>query len=785
MPRLLRFLSSVRGAAALACVILITATIAACNISSVGGPDRTGDVFDRIRSVDLLPRFPQPSDQADLAGKGSKSESFYGSDPQPVVPPLRTASGEGYELNFENTPVTTVAKVVLGDIMGLGYTIDPRVQGTVSLASGRPVPRSDILFVLENALRVSNVVLVRDARGYRLIPAAEAVGTGSADISRNPEAGYGISVVPLQFVAAPTLMKLLDSFAMKPGMVRADPGRNLVVIQGNGAERRAAIDTVLTFDQDWMRGQSVGIYPVRNSTPEPIIAELDKILDSGEGGLSQNLVKFQPIARQNAILVVSRKPELLRTASSWIKRLDTSDSTSTGVRVYRVRYGDARQIAGLLNNIFVGGSGSALDSATNQLAPGSGVTTLSGGAGGALGGQGGMSGTFSGRQQLAAAGAGGAAPGSGIPGGGGGFGGPSFGGTPGASQSAALGTAPGAAGVGVVGGSMGLGGGSPMGGPAAILPGVRITADVSNNALLIYANQENYRIIERTLNQLDRPQLQVAIDATIAEIVLNNSLNYGVQVFLKSEDLGMGRNKGSVNLTNIATSAVLQRVLPGFNFLVGTETTPRIILDALQTVTDVKVLSTPSLVVLDNQLATLQVGDQIPVATRSAVSVEVSNAPVVNNIDYRNTGIILRVIPRINVNGNVMLDIEQEISNVANTSNANSLTPTVSQRRVRSSIAVASGQTVLLGGLISERQERGRSGLPLLDKLGPIGEILGSNSGSLQRTELIIFIRPQIIRDGVDAHRIAEELRAKLGNRYGTYEPSLPRVLPRTPDSVR
>jgi general secretion pathway protein D len=337
MPRLLRFLSSVRGAAALACVILITATIAACNISSVGGPDRTGDVFDRIRSVDLLPRFPQPSDQADLAGKGSKAESFYGSDPQPVVPPLRTASGEGYELNFENTPVTTVAKVVLGDIMGLGYTIDPRVQGTVSLASGRPVPRSDILFVLENALRVSNVVLVRDARGYRLIPAAEAVGTGSADISRNPEAGYGISVVPLQFVAAPTLMKLLDSFAMKPGMVRADPGRNLVVIQGNGAERRAAIDTVLTFDQDWMRGQSVGIYPVRNSTPEPIIAELDKILDSGEGGLSQNLVKFQTIARQNAILVVSRKPELLRTASSWIKRLDTSDSTSTGVRVYRVR----------------------------------------------------------------------------------------------------------------------------------------------------------------------------------------------------------------------------------------------------------------------------------------------------------------------------------------------------------------------------------------------------------------------------------------------------------------
>src|SRR5215216_4424874 len=146
-------------------------------------------------------------------------------------------------------------------------------------------------------------------------------------------------------------------------------------------------------------------------------------------------------------------------------------------------------------------------------------------------------------------------------------------------------------------------------------------------------------------------------------------------------------------------------------------------------------------------------GDQIPVATRTAVSVEVPTAPVVNNIDYRNTGIILRVAPRINTNGNVLLDVEQEISNVA--AGSNSLTPTVSQRRVKSSISVASGQTVLLGGLITEQQSRGKSGLPLLDKIGPIGELLGSNSGSISRTELIIFIRPQIIRDSVDAHKVA------------------------------
>ena len=159
-------------------------------------------------------------------------------------------------------------------------------------------------------------------------------------------------MVPLQYVSAQTLIKLLDSFATKPDSVRADPGRNLLIIQGTGVERRAAVETVISFDADWMRGQSVGIYPIRNSTPEPLITELEKILDSGEGGLSQSMVKLQPISRLNAILVVTRKPELLRTVSAWISRLDASDASTTGVKVYRVRYGDARQMARLLNETF-------------------------------------------------------------------------------------------------------------------------------------------------------------------------------------------------------------------------------------------------------------------------------------------------------------------------------------------------------------------------------------------------------------------------------------------------
>jgi len=309
------------------------------------------------------------------------------------------------------------------------------------------------------------------------------------------------------------------------------------------------------------------------------------------------------------------------------------------------------------------------------------------------------------------------------------------------------------------------------GGPS-LLPGVRITPDAVNNSLLIYANQESYRIIEKTLRQLDRPQLQVAIEATIAEVTLNDTLNYGVQFFLKSSDIGLKPDTGSI--INSTGGAILARAFPGFNLLVGPAAEPRIILDALHKVSDVKVLSNPSVVVLDNQVATLQVGDQIPVTTGTATVLNSANQ-VVNTIDYRNTGIILRVAPRINFNGNVILDIEQEISNVANAS-AGSLTPTVSQRRVKSSIAVATGQTVLLAGLISESRSRSRQGIPFLDKIPMLDEALSSNGNTIQRTELIIFIRPQIIRDSVDAQYVAEQLRTKLTGQPRTATPGKPGV---------
>jgi general secretion pathway protein D len=754
---------------------LLTACILTADQSVEGNPKdpRAPDIVDQIRSIDLQPRQTTDTANAGIGQRTSRPAIYLndGTTPQgaALIEREDTGSGSGYDLNFENAPVAAVAKVILGDILGVGYTIDPRVQGTVTLASVRPVPKEDALYVLENALRMSGVALLRDrSGGYRLLPTNEA-GPGGIDRTAAGDAGQGISVVPLRYVSAQTIFKLLDGFGVKAAALRPDNGRNTLIIIGSGSDRAAAIDTILSFDADWMRGQSAGIFPVHNSAPEPIISEMGKIMDSGEGGLGQNMIKFEPISRLNAILVVSKKPEYLKRAAAWIARLDQSDTAGVNLKAYPLRYGSAKLVTALLNEMLTGrGAGTGnLESESSQISPGGGIAMSS-------------SGSSSGTNPLASlsalpTAASGATPAAAAP--------PlnvraapnPAGGTAGGQDNSA-------------GGALGEGG-KPAG-SNGMLQNVRITADITNNAILVYGNQDSQRIVEQTIRQIDRPQRQIAIEATIAEVSLNDTLNYGVQFFLASQkgslvntvssgastasaaststSTGTSTATGTVstasNAVNAAAGALLGRALPGFNFLIGSENSPRVILDALHDVTDVKILSNPSLVVLDNQTATLQVGDQVPFSTGTATVLTANNS-VVNTIDYKNTGIILRVLPRANASGNVVLEIEQEISSIAAGTAAGSLTPTISQRRVKSSIAVASGQTVLLAGLITETENKQRQGIPGLDAIPVLGDAFSHADTSRARTELILFIRPTVIRDALDAHVIAEEMRTKMNSR--------------------
>jgi general secretion pathway protein D len=699
---------------------------------------RAQSVTDQVHALDLSPRQPDPVEGDGGNPRPARAAVYLGNTDAAInTPDIRGGApiGEGYDLNFENAPVTTVAKVILGDILGVGYTIDPRVQGTITLASGRPVAKSDVLFVLESALRMSNVALVHDREGYRLVPASDALGDGVLESAEQTEAGYGVSVIPLRYVSAQAILKLLDGFGIKPNAVRIDNARNLILIQGSGTDRRAAVETVLSFDGDWMRGQSVGVFPLLNSTPEPVIGEIEKIMDAGQGGLSQNMIKFQPVARLNAILVVSRKPAYLKTAATWISRLDSADMEGVNLKVYRLRYGNAKQIAALLSQMLLGQSTESLNSDQSQIAPGSRVSISS--SGGPLAALSALPPSPANATAIASATPQSSSPGGagGLQAGGGGLRPPGGGGEAGSNQA---------------GGAFGS---AHPGEP--LLANLRITPDVTDNSILVYGNQDAQRIVAQTLRQIDRPPVQVAIEATIAEVTLNDTLTYGVQYYLSTHGITL--------FNTTSSSSGPAPTLPGFNFMVGPGNAPNIVLNALDSVTSTKILSNPSLVVLNNQPATLQVGDQVPISTGSA-TVLTANNTVVNTIDYRNTGIILQVVPRVSANGTVVLDISQEDSAVEanSSSSSSSLTPTISNRSVKSSIAVPSGQTVLLAGLISDETDRTRSGIPGLANIPGVGDLFAQQSGTKTRTELVIFIRPTVIRDPVDAHRIAEEMRSKL-----------------------
>ena len=588
---------------------------------------------------------------------------------------------------------------------------------------------------------MSNAALVREGNLVKIVPLAEAGGSGSVSLGAG-QPGFGVSVVPLRYTSATAVSRMAENFISKPGAIRVDAARNLVLIQGTGPERRGAVEVISSFDVEWLRNQSVGIYPLKATTPETMIQELERVFETSEGGLGQGVVRFQPVSRMNAVMAVSKNPQYLERTTQWIQRLDRSDPSGTTLRIYRVRYGKAPRVAAILNDIFVR-SGGAGEAPVDNLAPGSRPSQgrldsatakpASPGGAGAPQGQGGDPAGPTG----GAGGSRGAVTAS-----------ASFDAFPDKKSPAAetFASASSAAGAG---------------GARGIFQNVRITADATNNSVVIYSNQEDYRVIERALREIDRPQMQVAIEATIAEITLTDGLQYGVRFFFSSKDAKAGTDKGSVGLFDVAQSALISRVLPGFNLLLGAEAQPRVVLDALSSMTEVKVLSSPSLVVMDNQPAVLQVGDEIPVSTRSATLIDSPNAPVVNNIEFRNTGVILKVLPRIHANGAVDLDVEQEISNAS--AGQSSLTPTISQRRVKSTISVMNGQTVLLGGLISEREENSKAGIPGLRQIKFLGDLFGTTSGGKQRTELIIFIKPQLIRDSLDASNVAEEFRDRLG----------------------
>ncbi len=623
-------------------------------------------------------------------------------------------SGNGYELNFNNADLAELTKVILRDTLNLPYVYDPRVQGRVTLSTGGTVTKEELLVTLETILQMNNAALINGEKLYKVVPAVQArisnvINVNYADEQKAIGPGYGVSVLPLKHISADAMLNLLRSFTGKKGGVKTNFGSNILFVRGTGRERNAVISIARTFDVDWMRGQSAGIYVLKNASPSDLIPELRQIFKAK--GPGKGVIQFRNIDRLNAVLALTRKAKLLDRVEKWIRRLDRTNFEAENVFVYRVENGKAKDLAEILNNIFGGGSSSSStvrSAEENEVTPNQSASRIASNDDNDESEPKENSSSSSGSSQSFAASS-------------------SFNGS----------------------------GNTKIG-------SVRITADEVNNKLLIKASGRDYRKVLKVLKRIDQPPLQVLINATLAEVTLNDDLQYGVQFFFQNNK----PNQGSVGFSTSDALQIAANKFPGLNFLVGSNTEPKIVLDALATKTDVKVVSSPSVVVLHNQTASLQVGDEVPVAKRSVTDAEGNGSVTSNEIEFRNTGVILKVTPRVNSNGLVTMEISQEISNVSNSiaaGDSGTLTPTISQRKIDSTIAVNSGQMVVLGGLISERTNITDSGIPGLRKVPILGKFIGAdNDRSKARTELVVFLQPTVIRDAKDAADIAQSVRDGL-----------------------
>lgn len=611
------------------------------------------------------------------------------------VKPASAEQGEMVKVSFENAPVGAVLEAILGDFLKVPYSLEGEVQGQISLISTDPVPEAALFDMLESALEVQGIAMVKGDNGiYRIgqsehlrreIPVAlrEAVSTR----------GYSVRIIPLHYLSVLEAEKILTPLGLQQNILRVDPLRNILMLGASAPQMQNALRTLKMMDVDVLSGMSFGIYEVANLEASLLVERIEKMIGNPElAGLasSTRLIALEEI---NSVMVVAPNTSQLNTVSTWVKRLDAvglgDDDEQTGAQlyVYTVENGEAKAIADLLGQIFSGAGGTSSSSSTSgRVAPGLETSEAS------------------------------------------------------TSDSSKRSSS-----------SSGVSSTTTQG-------GARIVADEANNSLLVMASAKEWRSIRAALSKIDKLPSQVLIEVSIWEVTLKDELSYGVEWFFNSKGGvdGLGNKGGLLSMNDAGT---VSRSVPGFSYLFSGSDW-RAVINALSTRSKVKSLSSPSVLVQDNKEANIQVGNQQPIQTSQTVNT--SNTGVLTqNVELKDTGVQLKVKPRVNNGGLVIMDIMQEVTDIGATDTATGQRSFL-KRSIESTVAIQSGDTIILGGLIQDNQDKGDSGVPFLHKLPVVGGLFGTKTDGSNRTELLITISPRAINQYQDFGKIGDEFRDKM-----------------------
>ncbi|HVJ36757.1 MAG TPA: type II secretion system secretin GspD [Stenotrophomonas sp.] len=654
------------------------------------------------------------------------------------APALAGASTGEATFNFEGESLQAVVKAILGDMLGQNYVIAPGVQGTVTLATPKPVSPAQALNLLEMVLGWNNARMVYSGGRYNIVAADQALA-GTVAPSTAPAAnarGFEVRVVPLRYISASEMKKVLEPYARANAIVGVDASRNVITLGGTRAELENYLRTIEIFDVDWLSGMSVGVFPIQTGKAAQVSADLEKVFGEKSNTPSAGMFRFMPLENANAVLVITPQARYLDQIQQWLERIDSAGGAPR-LFSYELKYIKARELADRLAEVF--GSGNRRGGEDPSLVPGAGEMQMGylADAGGGMGGSNSSMGN-------------GYDSGSGS----------------GSGGNGAIGS----------GGEFNLA--PPKSGNGSVVLEVEgdrvgVSAVEETNTLLVRASPQAWQSIREVIEKLDTMPLQVHIEAQVAEVKLTGKLSYGVNWYF--EQAVEGRDDGSFgklpsalgrNIWGDISGSITGGGL-GWAFL-GKNAAA--VINALDEVTDVRLLQTPSVFVRNNAQATLNVGTKVPI---SSVSVNtLGTASTYSSVQYIDTGVILKVRPRVTREGTVFLDIVQEVSSagaVAANCDASkgACNPPIDTRRVRTEAAVQSGDTIMLAGLISDRNEDGSSGVPFLSRLPVVGALFGTKNQKEDRQEVIVLITPTIVKDPNEARRFNDD----YGRKFKALEP--------------
>ena len=657
-----------------------------------------------------------------------------------AAPTARESEAGDIVFNFTNQPIQAVINSILGDLLKENYSIAQGVKGDVSFSTSKPVNKQQALSILETLLSWTDNAMIRQGSRYVILPANQAVAGKLVPEMRvaQPSAGMSARLFPLRYISATEMQKLLKPFARENAFLLADPARNVLSLAGTPDELANYQDTIDTFDVDWLKGMSVGVFGLQRASVGELMPELQKMFGPESGMPLAGMVRFLPIERTNSVVAISSQPEYLNEVGQWIHTIDEGGGNEPQMYVYDVRNMKATDLARYLRQIY--GTGSIKDESPAKVAPGLRTTTLS-----SLN----TSGSSSGMNSMNS---------------GGGLGG--MNGSSGFGNSQGMNSQNSEDSEGEADESAGGESDSEStqsGGSKSLDASTRITAQKSSNQLLVRTRPAQWKEIESAIKRLDNPPLQVQIETRILEVKLTGELDMGVQWYL-------GRLAGNSGSTTVANTAGSQGALGGGGAGLGAtdalfysfvSSNLQVALHALETNGRTQVLSAPSLVVMNNQQAQIQVGDNIPIS-QTTVNTSLSDTTL-SSVEYVQTGVILDVVPRINPGGLVYMDIQQQVSDAdsSGTTDTNG-NPRISTRSVATQVAAQSGQTVLLGGLIKQDNAESVSAVPYLGRVPGLRWLFGNTSRSKGRTELIVLITPRVITSSSQARQVTDDYRQQM-----------------------